>query len=163
MVADSTPLITLLKAERLDVLHGLFGDVLIPEAVLLEVTSNDSFENEARIVRSSDFVRVVRVSDRNAVRLLQRATGLDRGESEAIVYADEVGADLLLMDEVAGRRVARNMGIPMSGSVGVLVKAFKAGLITSGEADEAFARIRAAGRNISEQLICSALGIIHGE
>ena len=38
-----------------------------------------------------------------------RATGLDIGESEAIILSDQIKADLLLMDEVKGRQVARNM------------------------------------------------------
>ena len=40
VVSDSTPLITLMKAGRLDLLKSLFGEVLIPEAVFAEVTSN---------------------------------------------------------------------------------------------------------------------------
>ena len=44
VVSDSTPLISLMKAERLDTLHKLFGDVLIPEAVFYEV--NDHSESE---------------------------------------------------------------------------------------------------------------------
>ena len=70
-------------------------------------------------------------------------------------------SDLLPMDELAGRRVARNMGIPMSGGVGILVKAFEAELMSSEEEDEAFARIRATGRYVSEHLIHNALDIIH--
>ena len=40
VVSDSTPLITLMKAEKLDILYRLFGDVIIPEAVFSEVTGN---------------------------------------------------------------------------------------------------------------------------
>lgn len=40
VVSDTTPLITLMKADKLDILHGLFGEVLIPEAVFDELTTN---------------------------------------------------------------------------------------------------------------------------
>ena len=88
VVSDSTPLISLMKAARLDTLYELFGEVLIPEAVFHEVTTNDNFPEEAEQIRNSAFIKVVSVGDMKSVILLQRATGLDRGESEAIIYAD---------------------------------------------------------------------------
>ena len=104
---------------------------------------------------------MVKVENRQQVLLLQRATGLDLGESEAIIYADEAKVDLLLMDEAAGRRVALNMNLPMTGSVGLLIRAFQSGLITTDEADEAFDRIKRSRRHISEKLIQKALEVIH--
>ena len=115
------------------------------------------------MIRGSDFIKVVQVRNLDRVAFLQRATGLDRGESEAIVYADESKADLLLMDEAAGRKVAQNMKLPMAGSIGILVRAFQLGLIPIDEIDGAFARIRESNRHISEKLIRSALAEIHGE
>jgi predicted nucleic acid-binding protein len=163
VVSDTTPLITLMKVGRLNILHSLFGEVCIPKAVFSEVTGNETFENEADIIRNSEYIKVVMVRDQRQVEFLQRATGLDLGESEAIIYADEIQADLLLMDEAAGRKVAQNMNLPITGSVGVLIRAFKSGIITADEADEAFSRIRSANRHIGESLINKALEIIHSE
>ena len=161
VVSDTTPLITLMKAEKLDILHDMFGEVLIPEAVFSEVTGNETFKGEADYFRKKDYIKVVTVQEKSQVAFLQRATGLDRGESEAIIYADVAKADLLLMDEIAGRRVAQNMNLPITGSVGILIQAFQSGMITLQEADEAFEKIKSAKRHISEKLISKALEIIH--
>lgn len=163
IVSDTTPLITLMKAERLDILHELFGEVIIPEAVFSELTGNEAFKAEADIIRNRDYIKVVTVKSESQVSFLQRVTGLDLGESEAIIYADEAKADLLLMDEAAGRRVAQNMKLPITGSTGILIRAFQSGIITADEADEAFSRIRSANRHIGESLINKALEIIHSE
>ena len=163
VVSDTTPLITLMKAERLSILHSLFGEVRIPEAVFSEVTGNETFKDEAEIIRNSEYIRVVKVRDQRQVEFLQRVTGLDVGESEAIIYADETKADLLLMDEAAGRKVAQNMNLPITGSIGILIRAFKSGIITADEADDVFARIKRANRHMSEALINKALEMIHSE
>ena len=162
VVSDSTPLITLMKAAKLEVLHGLFGEVVIPDAVYSEVTTNEEFKAEADLIKKSSFLKVVSVNDNDRVDFLQRATGLDRGESEAIiVVADKTKADLLLMDEIAGRRIAQNMKIPITGSACILVRAFQTGLISKEEADNAFDMIRKSRRHISERLIQNALSMIH--
>ena len=152
-----------MKAERLDILHELFGEVIIPEAVFSELTGNEAFKAEADIIRNRDYIEVVKVKSESQVSFLQRVTGLDLGESEAIIYADEAKADLLLMDEAAGRRVAQNMKLPITGSTGILIRAFQSGIITKDEADDAFDRIRKANRHISEKLINMAIDIIHGK
>ena len=163
VVSDSTPLISLMKASRMDIIPELFGDVLIPQAVFDELTGNESYADEAEQIKNSNYIKVVAVSDERAVSLLQRATGLDRGESEAIVYADDAHADLLLMDEAAGRRVAQSMGLTIMGSVGILVSAFRSGVLTSQEVEVAFERLKASKRHISDRLIQDALDIIHRE
>lgn len=101
---------------------------MIPEAVFNEVTQNASFQNEAKLIKNSSYVKVVPVSDRARIQLIQRVTGLDLGEAEAIVFADESKADALLIDETKGRQVAQNMNLPLTGSMGVLIGAFEKGL-----------------------------------
>jgi hypothetical protein len=57
------------------------------------------------------------------------AVSLDLGESEAIVVASEVGADLLLVDEAGGREAARNLGLRFTGLLGVLLEAKRKGTV----------------------------------
>ena len=102
-------------------LHSLYGEVLIPEAGFSELTTNSRYKDEAERIKSCEFIKVVEVEDRKAVSLLQRATGLDLGESEAIVFADNNDADVLLIEEDAGRQVAKKMRIHVRGSIGVLL------------------------------------------
>ena len=162
VVSDSTPLITLMKATQLQVLHELFGEIIIPEAAYDELTVNEKYIEEAQLINSSAFIRVISVDDRKSVSLLQRAGGLDLGESEAIIYAENNNADLLLVDEASGRRVAKSMGIEIMGSIGVLVSAFRKGFLSEDEVNDTFQRIRNANRHISEKLIKDALDVIRG-
>jgi len=69
------------------------------------------------------------VKDRSLVQLLQ--AGLDRGESEVIALAQEVNADLVLLDEKDARLAAKKTGLKVLGTIGILVWAKKAGYIPS--------------------------------
>ena len=60
---------------------------------------------------------------------LQRETGLDRGESEAIVLFRKSAAHLLLIDERRGRAYYEREGVPVTGTIGILRRARERGLI----------------------------------
>ena len=152
VVSDTTPLISLMKAARLEVLEKLYNEIMIPEAVYSELTTNDKYAEEAEEIGECAFIRVVAVGERKADEVLRKVSGLDLGESEAIIYADDHGVDILLMDEDAGRRVAKAMGIRVRGTIGVLLLAYDKGVLSADDVDDAVNRLRAANRRISEAL-----------
>lgn len=160
IVSDTTPLISLMKASQLQTLQDLFGEILIPEAVYAELTENHAFQEESEEIKRCSFIKMVSVSEHRAVDVLQRVTGLNLGESEAIIYADENKADTLLMDEAAGRRVAKSMGIQIMGTVGVLLGAYDEGIITAGDVRAAIEKLRQSKRWISKELLDYALSYI---
>ena len=56
VISDTTPLISLLKINCIDLLEKLFGDVLIPQAVLEELTIDERFRLEANRIRQKKFI-----------------------------------------------------------------------------------------------------------
>ena len=129
VVSDTTPIISLLKADCLELLQRLYGKVLIPMAVYKELTENPSYEKEAEIIKASDFLYVVTVENLKSVNVLRSVTGLDAGESEALIMYDEQKADLLLMDEHKGRSIAKQLKIRHIGTIGILMLAYDKGMM----------------------------------
>ena len=151
VVSDTTPLISLLKINRIDLLEKLFGKVLIPEAVFSELTMDERFRLEADQIRQKKFIIVKSVANSEAASLLRRATGLDRGESEAIVLTDECEADILLMDEAKGRNVSAQMGVKIMGTIGILMAAYEEYELTADEVKECINGLQRAGRHIGQR------------
>lgn len=114
VISDTTPLISLMKIDQLNLLNHLFGEVQIPSAVFEELVSNPRFPDEGRQIRECPYKKI-NVTDTDAVNLLRRSTGLDAGESEAIILSDSIPASLLLMDEAKGREVAMQMAYSLWG------------------------------------------------
>lgn len=150
VISDTTPIITLSKIKRLDLLQMLFGNIMIPKAVYNELTSNIQFRDEADAIVNAKYIKVVDVHDVKSVELLRRATGLDLGESEAIIYTDDYKAELLLIDEVKGRKVAKQMGLSVMGTVGILMSAYEEKLISADEIRQYIIVMKEAGRHISD-------------
>lgn len=123
VVSDTTPIISLVKIKRLDLLEKLFGKVFIPDAVFKELTTNKTFKQEAEVVKESLFLKVEPIKNKQALEILQATSGLDDGESEAIILAEEQDSDALIIDERKGRKIARKLGIKITGTLGIFVQA----------------------------------------
>jgi predicted nucleic acid-binding protein len=129
VISNTTPIITLIKVEKLEILKELFGEVYISNGVFKELISNEIFRDEARIIKTSDFIKTINVKNEFAVKLLQKTAGLDLGESESIVLSNELKGDVLIIDEKRGRSVAKSMDLNISGTLGLLLKAKDMGII----------------------------------
>lgn len=128
VVSDTSPITNLIQIGRLDLLRQLFASVLIPSAVYGELCEIDwqkgVLDGQAWIsIRVPLHAENVRRFDGD----------LDLGEAEAIALALEVHPDFLLMDEQRGRHRADELGLPVVGLLGVLMRAKNAGLIQAVE------------------------------
>ena len=128
VVSNTTPLIGLASIQRFDLLRRLFGEIHIPQAVYNEAVVAGREEGGAkREVLTSEWIKTVNVQDRLAVEVL--LDEMDLGEAETIILARELGAEWVLMDERIGRRKLSQLGIRKIGTLGILLKAKRAGLL----------------------------------
>jgi hypothetical protein len=153
VVCDAGPLIHLARAGHFELLQDLFGRVLIPPAVYQEVAIRGKGEDG-----SNELVHATWIQQRHPRRsslVAALATFLGSGEAEAIALAGERPHTLLLIDEIHGRRVARNMRITIRGTLGILLQGFRAGSVPDLEA--AVSRMRERGTWIADELVKAIL------
>jgi uncharacterized protein len=131
VVSDTSPVLNLARIGRLELLHLLYKEVLIPSAVLNELTASKRDLPPAIDLASGPWLIVASANDQRRVQELRES--LDPGEAEAIVLAIEHRADLLLVDERRARRTATAAGITVTGLLGVVARAKRAGLIDLGK------------------------------
>lgn len=151
VISDTTPIISLMKVGQLELLQKLFHDVYIPTAVYRELTENEIYPDEIRIVQECEYILVEEVKNEKSVTILRNFTGLDAGESEAIILADEKQSDVLLIDEHKGRQVAKKMGLTITGTIGILTQAFDEGMLTKEDIDKCIEQLKENDIRISEK------------
>ena len=130
VVSNSSPLIALARIGRLDLLLSLYKRILIPIEVQHEVTVAGSGLPGAEEVRNAGWIEVVPQKSLADPALEQACQDLGAGERGAILLAQSLPADLILLDEWKARRVAREAGLAMVGGLGVLEAAARKGLVS---------------------------------
>lgn len=128
-VANSSVLISLSTIGQLNLLEKKFPEgILVPRAVWNEVVTTGEGQPGAKEVASAAWITVQDVADRALVSLL--LGDLDEGEAEAITLSKEKGVRVVLVDEKDARRAARRLGLKILGTVGILIWAKRAGIIS---------------------------------
>jgi predicted nucleic acid-binding protein len=159
VVSDSSTLVSLAAIGQLHLLHEFFGRVILPGAVLSEVLAGGAGKPGFHELTTLEWLEVIAVQDRNALQPLDH---LDLGEAEAIVLAQELGADLLLMDELDGRQAAAERGLRLISVLGLLSRAKHEGRIDA--VRPLVQRLRDEMRfRISETLLQRVLRDVHEE
>ena len=126
VVSDASPLIALSKLGRLALLPQMYGRVLIPQAVYEETVVAGSREGHADAIAIDHFVQLGHIVVQSAALSDDDArwtADIDSGEAEVIALARDSGADFAIIDNAHARRAARSIGVPLRGTVGVLLEA----------------------------------------
>lgn len=120
IVSNTSPIIALSYVGDLPILHRLFkSDIIIPPAV----------GHELRGQVLAPWITIHKPGQPPDAQITRSALGA--GESEAIALALEIQADLVLLDDQAARRLAAALHLPLMGTLGLLLKAKDAGLISA--------------------------------
>ncbi|HQQ11857.1 MAG TPA: DUF3368 domain-containing protein [Bacteroidales bacterium] len=127
VVSNTTPLISLLKLSKLELLKELYKEISIPFAVFQEIEAgrNKAFYQDLSTIT---WIKIREIKDKKALKYFLE---LDTGEAEAIVLANEIGADLIILDEKLGRFHAKHADLQVTGTIGILLKAKSTGLISA--------------------------------
>ncbi len=126
VVSNTTPILSFIKLNRLDILRTIYKEITIPEAVYKEL--EEGRHKYYLNISKENWIKISKVSNKNLVEKFEEI--LDAGEAEAITLALELKANLLLMDEKLGRRIAEEQGLKISGTIGILLKAKEEGIIS---------------------------------
>ena len=137
VIADTSCLIVLTRIDALTVLQSLYGQLYITEEVAAEYGEP-----------LPDWIKVEAVKDRRFFHVLLSV--LDPGEASSLALALELKDVLLIVDEFKGRKEALRLGIKITGTLGLLVKAKQEGIIS--QLRPVLHQLNTAGFRISEAL-----------
>ena len=121
IISDASPLIALVDIGELELLKQLYKEVFITDIVRNEIVAD-----------LPDWVKINTDYDPKQLQLLELE--LDPGEASAIAFALKNPGSTLILDESKGRSVAKRLGLKITGTMGIIIKAKEKGFITSGTA-----------------------------
>lgn len=126
VIANTSPLQYLFQLDLLDFLPHLYGEILVPERVLWELHNGVDRGVHLPDLRSIAWIRICRVQ---GVAILPLVAGLGMGEREVLALALELEAPLVILDDALARRFAQRLDLPLTGTLGLLLKAKQQGRI----------------------------------
>lgn len=123
VVVNTTPLIALSHVGHLDILRELYGEVIIPEAVYRELSVKEESVCKKMVDASLEWIHVMKIE--NQMAKLMYKTQLHDGEVEVMILAKEIGADVVIIDDANAKKHAKYLQLPVTGTLGVLIKAIR--------------------------------------
>jgi len=164
VLCNAGPLTTLGKLNRLDLLAGLYGEVQIPRAVYDEVVTQGLARGApdaltVRLFWQRQGWPIVDVPDAVLFAYTPPVV-LDPGETEVLALAQTLTDPLVLLDDEVARAEARRLKLHLRGTLGILVYAYRKGLLSFGQVELLIREIAARpdiwiGARLCEQVLAS--------
>jgi predicted nucleic acid-binding protein len=147
VVADTSPLNYLVLLGHIEILAKIYAEVVVLQAVIEELQDSDApAEVRAWFSAPPRWLQVCTLNFRQDP-LMER---LDRGEQDAILLAESVKAERLIIDDLEGRREAVHRGLPVIGTLGLLAEAARRNLLNL---PQTLADLQATNFHVSPGLI----------
>lgn len=128
VIVNSTPLIALSHIGMLHLLKDIYQEIWIPKAVYQEISAKPDSKCRQEVDTCLDFIHVENIKNEMAKTFFK--TQLHDGEVEVMILAKELQADLVIIDDRNAKKHATYLGFPVTGTLGVLIKAKNSGLVT---------------------------------
>ena len=152
---DASPLIFLTKAELLDLLHSFYERVLVPTAVANEISQYGADDLTAKALSATDWLEVVL-----PMQIPSKLQNVSLGDGETSVLAWSLlhpGTEVIL-DDLAARRCAFKLGLPVRGTLGLAIAAKQRGYVK--EARPLIEQLKEAGMYLSDSVVNRALVLV---
>lgn len=118
IISDTSCFIILSNIGELELLQKLYGQVFTTLDIAIEYGE-----------KLPEWVEIATVADLQKQQLLEMQ--IDKGESSAIALALEYSNSTIILDDYKARKIAERLGIPFTGTIGVIIKAKLKGIIPS--------------------------------
>jgi len=147
VVSDTSPICYLLLINRIDILQVLYRIVIIPQTVADELSATESPHMVKNwIVQPPNWLQVQLIEAPQSSELEK----LDPGEREAILLAEQLSADLVILDDKVARRTAVERGLRIVGLLGILKDAARTNLL---DLETTFEQLREVGFWVAPSLL----------
>lgn len=128
VIVNTTPLIALCHVGQLALLKKIYGEIWIPQAVYCELSEKRDSICKKQVDGSLDWIHVERIENQMAKSMFK--TQLHDGEVEVMILAKEKNADTVIIDDANAKKYAKYLNLPVTGTLGILIKAKKQGFIS---------------------------------
>jgi predicted nucleic acid-binding protein len=159
VLSDSSPLISLSKIGLVELLPQLYDKVTITPEVYAEVVVSGGGRPGASEIAKATWIEVKPAKRTGEISQAKDRFPLGVGELSTILLALELGADLILIDDLTARKHARENGFICLGCVGILEYAFHLNLIS--DLPHAYKQLLASGAYVARSVCEASLQGLH--
>jgi predicted nucleic acid-binding protein len=155
-VSDADVLIHLSKLEKLSLLQSLYKEIATPDYVKSEILLKGDTELQKAF---NSFLKVFKISKDKAQDIAKRYN-IHVGEANVKVLGEELKATLFLSNERKVRKAAKEEGFAVVGTIGIILKAMKNGLINRPEATFLLEKMKAQDFRIHPDILKKAIEVV---